>query len=73
MSATSGKVPGGKQAKMNTTYLVNSANTLSMLANQFKQAHLNGDNSQAMELIKIMETSIKLMKVELEDRMAVKL
>jgi hypothetical protein len=56
---------------MTSTYLVNSANKLSALSKQFKQAHLNGDDAQAMELIKIMETKINFMKAELNNRIAV--
>ena len=57
---------------MKSTYLVNSSNKLSALAKQFKQTYLQGNDREAMELIKIMETKIKFMKSELEHRMAVK-
>ena len=57
---------------MKSTYLVNSANRLSALSKQFKHLHIQGDDVEAMELIKLMETKIKFMKSELENRMAVK-
>jgi hypothetical protein len=45
---------------------------LSALSKQFKHLHIQGDDIEAMELIKAMETKIKFMKSELENRMAVK-
>jgi hypothetical protein len=57
---------------MTSQYLVNSANKLSALSKQFKHLHIQGDDIEAMELIKAMETKIKFMKSELENRMAVK-
>lgn len=57
---------------MTSTYLINSANKLSALSKQVKHLHIQGDDIDAMELIKVMETKIKFMRSELENRMAVK-